>query len=77
MDIVGNLVFTFDPPKRNHNIKSFFALKKNDHIHTLNKDLKQLRANLGIKKDYDINVNASTDFYLNHRDELMNPLNAS
>ena len=31
-DIVGNLIFTFDPPKRNHNIKTFFALMKNDHI---------------------------------------------
>ena len=68
-DIVGNLIFTFDSPKRNHNIKAFFALIKNDHIYTLNKDLKQLKANLGIKKEYDINVHASTDFYLHHRDE--------
>ena len=68
-DIVGNLSFTFDPPKRNHHIKTFYALIKNDHIYTLNKDLKQLKSNLGIKKEYNINVNASTDFYLNHREE--------
>ena len=39
------------------------------YIYTLNKDLKQLKSNLGIKKEYNINVNASTDFYLNHREE--------
>ena len=32
-DIVRNLSFTFDPPKRNHNIKTFYALIKNDHIY--------------------------------------------
>ena len=32
-DIVGNLSFTFDPPKRNHHIKTFYALIKNDHIY--------------------------------------------
>ena len=70
-DIVGNLIFTFDPPKRNHNIKTFYALIKNDHIYiyTLNKDLKQLKSKLGIRKEYNINVNVSTDFYLNHREE--------
>ena len=68
-DIVGNLIFTFDPPKRNHNIKTFYALIKNDHIYTLNKDLKQLKSNLGIKKECNVNVNASTDFYLNDREE--------
>ena len=68
-DIVGNSSFTIDPPQRNHNIKTFYALIKNDHIYTLNKDLKQLTSNLGIKKEYNINVNASTDFYLNHREE--------
>ena len=68
-DIVGNLIFTFDPPKRNHNIKTFYALIKNDQIYTLNKDLKQLKSNLGIHKEYNINVNASTDFYSNHREE--------
>ena len=73
-DIVGNLIFAFDPPKINHNIKTFFALIKNDHIYTLNMDLKQLKANLGVKREYGINVNASTDFDLNHRDE---PINAS
>ena len=31
-DIVGNLVFTFNQPKRNHKIKTFLALIKNDHI---------------------------------------------
>ena len=38
-------------------------------IYTVNKDLKQLKANLGVKREYDINVHASTDFYLNHRDK--------
>ena len=68
-DIVGNLIFTFDPPKRNHNIKTFYALINNDLVYTLNKGLKQLNSNLGIKREYNINVNASTDFYFNHREE--------
>ena len=54
-DVAGNLIFTFDPPKRNHNSKTFFALIKNAHIYiyiyTLNKDLNQLKANLGIKRE--------------------------
>ena len=28
-----------------------------------------MKSNLRIKKEYNINVNASTDFYLNHREE--------
>ena len=29
-------VYKYDPPKRNHHIKTFYALVKNDHIYVLN-----------------------------------------
>ena len=42
---------------------------KNDRIYTLNKDLKALKRNLGIDKEYTLNVKASSDFHINTRDE--------
>ena len=47
-DVVGNLIFvSFDPPKKDTHMKTCFALVKNAHIYTLNKDLKALRLKLG------------------------------
>ena len=33
------LFFLYDPPKRDQNYKTFYALVKNDHIYTINTDL--------------------------------------
>ena len=68
-DCLGNLYYRYDPPKPDTHIKSFYGMIKNDHIYTLNKDLKALKRNLGIDKEYKLNVKASSDFHINTRDE--------
>ena len=69
-DCLGNLYYRYDPPNnRDHHIKTFYGMIKNDHIYTLNKDLKALKRNLGIDKEYTLNVKASSDFHINTRDE--------
>ena len=65
-DCLGNLYYRYDPSNnRDHHIKSFYGMIKNDHIYTLNKDLKALKRNLGIDKEYTLNVKASSDFHIN------------
>ena len=68
-DCLGNLYYRYDPSKPDTHIKSFYGMIKNDHIYTLNKDLKALKRNLGIDKEYKLNVKASSDFHINTRDE--------
>ena len=36
-------VYEYDPPKRNHHIKTFYALVKDLHIYVLNHDLKSIQ----------------------------------
>ena len=69
-DCMGNFLQCCDPPTRKRRIKDFCGLIKNDHIYTMNQDFfKQLKANRGIKKEYSLDVNASTGFHINTRDE--------
>eukprot|EP00438_Fugacium_kawagutii_P023181 Skav227407 [mRNA] locus=scaffold5580:24324:27602:- [translate_table: standard] len=64
-DFFNVMIYKYDPPTRNHNIKTFYAMVKNSHIYTLNHDLKsiQQRENLDIPI-----VKASTDFYINSKE---------
>jgi hypothetical protein len=60
------LVYKYDPPKRNHHIKTFYALVKNNHIYVLNHDLKSIQQ----KQDSKIpTVKASTDYYISDKEE--------
>ena len=68
-DWMGNVIYCYDPPKPNYKIKPFFGLIKNDHIYTMDRDIKTLKANLGINKEYTLDIKASTDFYINTREE--------
>ena len=68
-DYMENLIFTYDPPKRDHNYKAFYALVKNDHIYTINTDYKKLRALMAVEREHSINVKASSDYHINERDE--------
>ena len=62
----SKLIYNFDPEKRNHHIKTFYAMVKNNHIYVLNHDLKSIQQ----KQVCDIPVvQASTDYYINERDE--------
>ena len=62
----SKLIYKFDPEKRNHHIKTFYAMVKNNHIYVLNHDLKSIQQ----KQVCDIPVvKASADYYINERDE--------
>ena len=67
-DYMENLIFSYDPPKRDHNYKTFYALVKNDHIYTINTDLKKLRGLMAVEREHDINVKAPSDYHINERD---------
>ena len=68
-DYMENLIFTYDPPKRDHHYKTFYALVKNDYIYTINTDYKKLRALMAVEQEHSINVKASSDYHINDRDE--------
>eukprot|EP00438_Fugacium_kawagutii_P006184 Skav207472 [mRNA] locus=scaffold3545:496284:499559:- [translate_table: standard] len=59
-------ILKYDPPKRNHNIKTFYAMVKNFHIYTLNHDLKSIQQKQDLDKPI---VKASTDFYINNKEK--------
>ena len=60
------LIYKYDPPKRNHHIKTLYAMVKNNHIYALNYDLKSIQQ----KQDCLMpSVRASTDYYLNEKEE--------
>eukprot|EP00438_Fugacium_kawagutii_P015581 Skav229714 [mRNA] locus=scaffold49:189255:192446:+ [translate_table: standard] len=66
LDFFNTLIYRYDPPVRNHHIKTFYALVKNKHIYALNYDIKQLQQK--ITQDIPI-VKASTDYYINEDEE--------
>eukprot|EP00438_Fugacium_kawagutii_P013577 Skav212334 [mRNA] locus=scaffold5228:693:3725:+ [translate_table: standard] len=61
----NQMILKYDPPKRNHNIKTFYAMVKNFHIYTLNHDLKSIQQKQNLDKPI---VKASTDFYINNKE---------
>ena len=67
-DYMENLFFSYDPPKRDHHYKTFYALVKNDHIYTTNTDIKKLRGLMAVEREHDINVKAPSDYHINERD---------
>ena len=53
--------------KRNHHIKTFYAMVKNNHIYTLNYDLCKIQQKQLITKLP--TIKAHTDYYINEREE--------
>ena len=42
-DCMNNMIYCYDPPTKNRRIKDFFGLNKNDHIYTMDRDIKTLK----------------------------------
>ena len=63
------LIFQYDPPKRDHQIPTLYAIVKNNHIYTVTDNLNVLRQTLPRSTGYDISVKASPDYHLNEKDE--------
>ena len=61
----SHLIYKYDPPKRNHNIKTLYAMVKNNHIYALNYDLKSVQHN---QSSTSLVVRATTDYYLNEKE---------
>ena len=64
-DVFNNLVYQYDPEKRDHHIQTLYAIIKNNHIYTVNDNLSSLKQMLPKNSNYDIFVKASPDYYLN------------
>ena len=61
----SHLVYKYDPPKRNHHIKTLYAMVKNNHIYALNYDIKSVQQN---QSSTSLVVRATTDYYLNEKE---------
>ena len=66
-NFMNRLIYKHDPEKRNHHFKTLYAMVKNNHIYVLNHDLKSIQQ--GQANKYSPVVKASTDYYLNEKDE--------
>ena len=64
-DFFSHLVYKHDPPKRNHHIKTLYAMVKNKHIYALNYDIKSVQQNQSSKS---LVVKATTDYYINEKE---------
>ena len=71
-DRFSKLVFSYDPPIRNHHNKVLYCLMDYDHIYTLNHDLKRLEQ----KQDDDDEfvLYASSDYIVKKEDEEDKPI---
>ena len=63
----NKLLYKYTPPNQNWHIKPFYAIVKSSHIYVMNHDLKSIQQ----KQDDHIipTVQASTDYYINEREE--------
>ena len=66
-DVFNNLVYQYNPEKRDHNIQTLYAVIKNNHIYTVNDNLSSLKQMLPKNSNYDIFVKASSDYHLNEK----------
>ena len=66
-DVFENLVYQYDPEKRDHHIQTLYAIIKNNHIYTVNDNLSSLKQMLPKNSNYDIFVKASPDYPLNEK----------
>ena len=66
-NFVNEVIYKYEPEKRNHHIKTFYAMVKNNHIYTLNHDLSKIQQKQLITKLP--TIKAHTDYYINEREE--------
>ena len=66
-NFVNELIYNYNPEKRNHHIKTFYAMVKNNHIYTLNHDLSKIQQKQLVSKLP--TIKAHTDYYINEREE--------
>ena len=66
-NFVNEAIYKYGPEKRNHHIKTFYAMVKNNHIYTLNHDLNKIQQKQLITKLP--TIKAHTDSYINVREE--------
>ena len=66
-DAFNNLVYQYDPEKRDHHIQTLYAIIENNHIYTVNDNSSSLKQMLPKNSNYDIFVKASSDYHLNEK----------
>ena len=66
-NLVNELIYNYNPEKRNHHIKTFHAMVKNSHIYTLNHDLSKIQQTQLVSKLP--TIKAHTGYYISEREE--------
>ena len=71
-DFNGKLIYSFDPPDYHKHTKGFFGLIKNNHVYTINRDLKSIKktmnANTNTNQE-DFKLKISSNYYISDREE--------
>ena len=63
------LIFKYDPVKRDHHNKTLFCMVKEDHVYTLNNNLKELQQHSAVEDK--MLVKASENYYI--KDDPVTP----
>ena len=66
-NFVNEVIYKHEPEKRNHHIRAFYAMVKNNRIYTFNYDLSKIQQKQLITKLP--TIKAHTDQYINEREE--------
>ena len=80
-DFNGKLIYSFDPPDYHKHTKGFFGLIKNNHVYTINRDLKSIKKTMNAKNKpshcdannnttrEDFKLKISSNYYISDREE--------
>ena len=68
-DFNGKLIYSFDPPDYHKHAKGFFGLIKNNHVYTINRDLKSIKKTMNMTTREDFKLKISSNCYISDREE--------
>ena len=68
-DFNGKLIYSFDPPDYHKHTKGFFGLIKNNHVYTINRDLKSIKKTMNMTTREDFKLKISSNYFISDREE--------
>ena len=68
-DFDGKLIYSFDPPDYHMHTKGFFGLIKNNHVYTINRDLKSIKKTMNMTTREDFKLKISSNYFISDRED--------
>ena len=72
-DFFQKIIYAYTPEINSRHIPAFYAIVKNNHIYSMNHDLKSIKRKLGNEEKEKGDIQVSQDYYINDSVET-NPL---